>query len=97
MYNLGDFNSDIAIPVTGSDRMTTGFSPATMHVDPVTGIPFSQEAAQPAVTVVVPPASSGVSWLLVAALALGAWYAYKQGWFNEALAALGIHSTEVAE
>lgn len=90
MYNLGDFNSDIAVPVTGSDRMTTGFSSATMHVDPVTGIPFTQEAA-PVTVVVAPPASSGMSLWLIAALALGAWYAYNQRWFHQALEAVGIH------
>ncbi len=69
--------------------MTQGYSPATMHVDPVTGVPYTSEAA-PGVTVVVAPVSSGPSIWLLAALALGAWYAYKQGWLSGILNSLGM-------
>lgn len=91
MY-LGDFNSSVAIPIVGSDRITMGLSPTTMHVDPVSGLPESQAVA-PGTTVVVAPAAapvaSGMSPLLIAALALGAWYAYKQGWFTQILSEVG--------
>lgn len=94
MY-LGDFNSDVAVPITGSDRVTTGYSPSTMHVDPASGVDYVTETMQaeaPApVTVVVTPASTGPSMLLLAALAFGAWYAYKQGWFTEILQSVGVH------
>jgi hypothetical protein len=81
LSGIGASNSSVAVPIVGSDRITTGYSPSTMHVDPVSGIPFEQEAAQAAV-IVVQPASHGVSLWLIAALALGAWWAYRQGWFT---------------
>lgn len=74
-------------PIVGSDRMTVGLSPTTMHVDPVSGLPESMAAA-PGTTVIVQPAttapvaSSGFPWLLLA-LAGVAYYGYKEGWFAE--------------
>lgn len=71
--NLGDYSA-LATPIMGSD-LTVGYSPTTMHADPL---------AQPAPVVVVAPAptSSGVPWMLLLALAGLAWYGYKQGWFD---------------
>ena len=93
MY-LGDFNSDIAVPIVGSDAMTTGLSPTTMHVDPVSGLPEAMAVAPGTTVVVTPaaaaPASSGMSPLFLIALAGVAWYGYKQGWFTEILQKLGV-------
>lgn len=89
LSGIGD-NSSVAVPITGSDRMTTGYSPSTMHVDPTTGMDYASEAAQPAVTVVVQPASGLSPMLIFAALALVAWYGYKQGWFTEILQSMGV-------
>ena len=82
MY-LGDFNSSIAVPIVGSDYVTTGLSPTTMHVDPVSGLPESQAVAPGTTVVVAPaaPASSGFPWMLLA-LAGVAWYGWEQGWFK---------------
>jgi hypothetical protein len=44
----------------------------------------------PPFTTVAQPAASGVSLWLIAALALGVWYAYRQGWFHQALESLGL-------
>ncbi len=76
--NFGGFDTG----VYGSDQ-TLGYSPTTMHVDPVSGLPESQAVAPGTTVVVAPsaPASSGVPWLLLLALAGVAWYGYKQGWF----------------
>jgi len=75
--NLGDYSA-LATPIMGSD-MTVGYSPTTMHADPMTGLPIGQAP----VVVVAPaaPASSGVPWMLLLVLAGVAWYGYKQGWF----------------
>lgn len=95
MY-LGDFNSAVAVPITGSDRVTTGYSPSTMHIDPVTGIPFGQELVMPVDAVVLPlplqPASNGLSPLIMfVVVGAIAWYGYKQGWFTEILQSVGVH------
>lgn len=89
MYLGSDFNS---IPVVGSDRVTTGLSPVTMHVDPVSGLPETM-AASPGTTVIVqsaaPVASGGVPWMLLA-LAGVAYYGYREGWFTELLGEVGL-------
>lgn len=81
LNGIGDF-SNLAVPIVGSDMITTGLSPTTMHVDPVSGLPESQAVA-PGTTVVVAPAvpsPSGFPWMLLA-LAGVAWYGWEQGWF----------------
>ncbi len=88
MY-LGDFNSSVAVPIVGSDAITVGLSPTTMHVDPVSGLP-EVYAVAPGTAVVVQPATSGVPLWLIAALALGAWYGYKRGWFSGLLEGVGL-------
>ena len=76
--NFGGFNAG----VYGSDQMTVGLSPTTMHVDPVSGLPEAQAVAPGTTVVVAPtPASGGVPWMLLLVLAGVAWYGYKQGWF----------------
>lgn len=82
LSGIGSSDSSVAVPIVGSDRVTTGYSPTTMHVDPVTGVPFDQEAANTTVIVQPVPASSGMSWMLILALAGIAYYGYKQGWFD---------------
>lgn len=79
---LGYLNSNLGIPIVGSDYVTTGLSPTTMHVDPVSGLPEAQAVA-PGTTVVVAPAaaSSGFPWMLLA-LAGVAWYGWEHGWFK---------------
>lgn len=76
--NFGGFDTG----VYGSDQMTVGLSPTTMHVDPVSGLPESQAVAPGTTVVVAPPTSSGVPWMLLLALTGLAWYGYKQGWFD---------------
>jgi len=96
LAGLGD-NSSVAVPIVGSDRATIGFSPTTMHVDPVSGLPEAQAVAPGTTVVVAAPASSGPSIWLLGALAFGAWYAYEHGWFQKALDALGIKWPEDGE
>lgn len=96
LNGIGDQVSSVAVPIVGSDAITVGLSPSTMHVDPVSGLPEAAAIA-PGTTVVVQSATSGVSLWLIAALALGAWYGYKQGWFHQALDALGINWKESEE
>lgn len=79
MY-LGDFDPSVAVPIVGSDRITQGLSPTTMHIDPVSGLPMSEAMAAP--VAVVQPASSNMSLWLIAALALVAWYGWEHGWFR---------------
>lgn len=90
--NLGDYSS-LAVPIMGSDRASVGYSPTTMHVDPSTGLTFASEAA-PVVVIAPAPASSGVPWMLLLALAGVAWYGYKQGWFTEILQSVGMGAEE---
>lgn len=88
--NLGLITSAASQPITGSDMVTTGYSPDTMHVNPVTGVPFYDEqqaaiAAQQAAAVAAaqPQGMSTGTLILLAAVAWGAWYGYKHGWFND--------------
>lgn len=88
--NFGGFDTG----VYGSDRLTTGLSPTTMHVDPVSGFPEAQAVA-PGTTVIVAPstapvASGGVPWMLLLMLAGVGYYGYKQGWFTELLQEVGL-------
>ena len=71
---LGTLSSDVVMPIIGSDRITMGLSPTSMHLDP--------SGLSAPVAVIVAPASSGISLWLIVALALGGWYAYKQGWLG---------------
>ncbi len=82
LSGIGDQNSSLAIPIVGSDAMTVGLSPTTMHVDPVSGLPESQAVAPGTTVVVAPaPASSGFPWMLLVVAGV-AWYGYEQGWFK---------------
>jgi hypothetical protein len=68
---FGGFNAG---GVIGSDALTVGLSPTTMHVDPVSGLPEAQAVAPGTTVVVAPavPASGGFPWMLLA-LAGVAW------------------------
>lgn len=69
-------------PITGSDY-TVGLTADSMNVDPVTSVPYYDEAmaAQAAALAAQQAASQpqGPNWLVVAGLAGGAWWAWKQG------------------
>jgi hypothetical protein len=76
---LGDFSTDIAYaPIRGSDRLTVGLTPSTMHANP--GIDPSAAVAMPASVAAVPAAASSSSLIWIAILAFAAWYAWKKGW-----------------
>lgn len=71
---LGTLSPDLVTPILGSDALTVGLSPTSMHADP--------SGLSAPVAVIVAPASSGISLWMLVALALGGWYAYKQGWLG---------------
>ena len=81
---LGDVATNLDVPIVGSDVLTVGFSPTTMHIDPVSGLTFAQDAANAqaaAAAASAPAATSGVPWFWLLLIGGVGWYAYSQGWF----------------
>lgn len=93
MY-LGSLTPNVAVPIVGSDRITQGLSPTTMHVDPVSGLPMTEALAVP--VAVVQPASSGVPWVLLLIVAGVAWYGWEHGWFK-GLVGSGSETTTITK
>jgi hypothetical protein len=66
-------NSLALMPIVGSDQLTMGLTPTSMHANP------GALAVVPVATVAA-PASGSSSLVWIALLALAGWYAWKKGW-----------------